>query len=166
SFGELSSFQLDYHKRLSRARDLRETDRIRDAIDELEQLFKLPQIPNSQELKRYDEDPEVRRVRVADWIDGLDWRAFEREVAVLFIQMGYTAWATKPTGDDGVDVRAKKDNEKVIIQCKHWKHQNLGADIVKAIHATKQYEEASLAVVVTSSNLEPVAHRWAEGCGI
>jgi HJR/Mrr/RecB family endonuclease len=168
SLGELSSFQFDYQTRLGRAQDLREMGRIRDAVNELEQLFKLPQtvVSNSQDIKRYDEDAEVRRVRVADWLRGLDWRSFEREVAILFTQMGYNAWATKPTGDDGVDVRALKENEKVVIQCKHWKRQNVGVDIVKALHATKEHEAASLAVIVTSSNLEPVAHRWAERCGI
>lgn len=113
-----------------------------------------------QEISFYDKDPEIQRVRVADWVAGLDWRTFELEVAVLYKQMGYVAWATSPSGDGGVDVRARKGGSKVIIQCKHWKNR-VGVDIVKAFHATKEDENASLAVLVTSSSLEPGANRWA-----
>ena len=105
-------------------------------------------------------------MRVADWLNGLDWRDFEFEVAILFAQMGYNAWATGRTGDGGVDVRALRGNEKVVIQCKHWKRQNVGVEIVQAIHTTKEKENASLAVIVTSSNLEPVAYREARRCGV
>jgi Restriction endonuclease len=168
SLCELNSSQFEYQRRLERAHEFRETGRIRETIIELEQLFTAPHVvnPSPQEIKRYDEDPDVRRVRVADWLDGLDWRSFEREVAVLFIQMGYNAWATKPTGDGGVDVRARKGDEKVVIQCKHWKRQNVGVEIVQAIHTVKEKENASLAIIVTSSTLEPVAHREARRCGV
>ncbi len=42
----------------------------------------------------------------------------------------------------------------------------MNVDIVKALHATKEDEGASLAVIVTSSNLEPVAERWAASHGL
>ncbi len=166
SLSELSSRQSECQRHVERAREFKEAGRIREAISELEQFFSGPQIVFPKEIKQYDEDPEILKVRVADWLSGLDWRTFELEVAVLFTQMGYNAWATKATGDDGVDVRALRGDEKVVIQCKHWKRQNVNVDVVKALHATKEHEEASFAVIVTSSNLEPVAQRWAKTLGV
>lgn len=166
SLSKLSSLQAECQRHVDRAREFKAARHIREAIGELEQFFNGPQIVFPEEIKQYDEDPEIRRVRVADWLNGLNWRAFEHEVAILFTQMGYNAWATKATGDDGVDIRALRGDEKVVIQCKHWKRQNVDVDVVKALYATKEHEGASFAVIVTSSNLEPVAQRWAKRLGV
>ena len=42
----------------------------------------------------------------------------------------------------------------------------MDVDVVKALNATKEYEKASLAVIVTSSTLEPVARDWAARLGV
>jgi HJR/Mrr/RecB family endonuclease len=168
SLAELSAAQLQYKRCLRQADDLREIGRIREAVSELEQIFKLPLAiaPDRRELKKYDEDPQIRRVIVTDWVDQLDWRTFEYEAALLFGRMGYTAWATKRTGDGGVDVRAKKEGENLVIQCKHWKRQRVGVEIIQAIHTIKEKENATRAVLVTSSTLEPVARREAQRCSV
>jgi len=167
SWNELQAVNSQQHAHIERARANRNAGRIREAIRELEMFFRGPRTAiDTEEIRRYDEDPDIRKTRVDDWIAGLHWRDFECEVAILFTRMGYKAWATSPTGDGGVDVRAIKDDSKVIIQCKHYKTQRVGINYVKALHATKDDEGASHAVLVTSSDLEPGADRWASIHGI
>jgi hypothetical protein len=42
----------------------------------------------------------------------------------------------------------------------------VGVEIIQAIHTVKERENAKLAVIVTSSTLEPVARREAQRCGV
>lgn len=168
-----------------RFRSYKQARLIADAVRELQEYFKepyLPQFPcytpplpqpvpeekeSLDEISNFEQDPEVRMIRIANWIEEMDWRKFELEVAVLFIQMGYKAYATKASGDGGVDVRAVNDSEKVVIQCKHYNNkQKVGQDAVKALHATKEDEGASRAVIVTTSTLESGAREWAERKGV
>jgi HJR/Mrr/RecB family endonuclease len=170
SLTELRQLHSRQYAHFENAEVHRSAGRIGDAIRELEVFFneRPPTLdPNTEEkITRYDQDPAIRKRRIADWILGLHWRTFEREVAVLFTSMGYRAWATSRSGDGGVDVRAFKGNETIVIQCKHWKRQRVDVDTVKALHATRADEGASHAILVTSSELEPGAERWATQHGI
>ncbi len=171
SLVDLSSLASQQQTHIEQFRLHKQEGHIREAIQELEAYFRQPAITQPDESTRqeiigYELEPNVRKARIADWLESLDWRRFEREVAVLFTQMDYKAWATKPTGDGGVDVRAIKGDDKVVIQCKHWKSQKVGPDPIKALHATKEHEGASRAIFVTSSELEPVANRSANQLGV
>ncbi|MFQ5852956.1 MAG: helicase HerA-like domain-containing protein [Candidatus Binatia bacterium] len=171
SLDELRSLASQNQEHIEQFRLHKQAGRISAAIEELEAYFKSPQVvqpdeTSQREISSYERDPEVRKARIGAWLANLDWRRFEREIAVLFTHMDYKAWATKPTGDGGVDVRAIKGEDKVVIQCKHWRRQKVGPDTIKALHATKEQESASLAFIVTSSELEPVAHRSANQLGV
>lgn len=48
-------------------------------------------------------------------MDGLQ---FEKAVARLFRDQGYTAELTKHTGDGGVDINMRKDGKSIVVQCK------------------------------------------------
>jgi len=45
--------------------------------------------------------------------------AFEEFVREMFIRQRYKAWTTKKTHDNGADVIAEKNNERISIQVKH-----------------------------------------------
>ena len=61
---------------------------------------------------------EKEKISRQFWID-LSGYAFEKEVAKLYERLGYTTQVTQKSGDGGVDIILKKDNEKIAIQCKH-----------------------------------------------
>lgn len=57
---------------------------------------------------------------------------FEHEVANLYKKQGYSATVTKATGDGGIDIILKKDNQKIAVQCKHHSSK-VGPNDVRAL---------------------------------
>ena len=66
----------------------------------------------------YEYEREEEKLSRQFWIN-LSGYAFEKEVAKLYERLGYTTQVTQKSGDGGVDIILKKDNEKIAIQCKH-----------------------------------------------
>lgn len=87
-------------------------------------------------------------------------RQFEFEITNLFRHKGYKAFATSFTNDDGVDVFAFNDNEKVIIQCKRWKHP-VGRDKIDELANVKRRKNAHRAILATTSTFSEDAKRFA-----
>ncbi|MFC2142194.1 helicase HerA-like domain-containing protein [Acidobacteriota bacterium] len=166
SFEDFKVVQKQQQEKIDKVRTQKRHGQISAAIEALEQYFTdksgiLVNDTLSEEISSYDHDPEIRKARVDDWLQNLDWRRFELETSLLFSRMGYHAQATRPSGDGGVDVRAVKGQETCVIQCKHWKNQKIGLGPVQSLAAAKTSEGASRALLVTSSTLEPGAKRWA-----
>ncbi|MBR2933099.1 MAG: restriction endonuclease [Clostridia bacterium] len=67
-------------------------------------------------VKEYEE--HCKRLQAAFW-KNLTAFQFEREVAKLYEKLGYSASVTRATGDGGVDIILKKNNEIIAVQCKH-----------------------------------------------
>ena len=95
----------------------------------------------------------------------LDARQFEFEIANLFRHKGYRSFATKATKDDGVDVFASNDNERVIIQCKRWKHP-VGRSKVDELAGVKNRYGTHRAILATTSTFSDDAKRAAHENGI
>ncbi|MDO8126036.1 MAG: DUF853 family protein [Candidatus Brocadiales bacterium] len=87
-------------------------------------------------------------------------RQFEYEIARLLKLMGYEAHATKATGDDGVDVFAEKDGEKVIVQCKKWE-KPVGRAVVDELAGTAARHKATRAILATTSSFSLDAEQTA-----
>lgn len=114
-------------------------------------------------IKRLDANQDVLFCRIEKWLDSLHHRKFEYETAYLFTQQGFKTFVTKQSNDGGVDVRASNNGQNYVIQCKKYKQgHTVKIDDVKALYATKQDEQADKAIMVTTSDLEPGAYKWAE----
>lgn len=72
---------------------------------------------------------------------------FEAHVAGTYRSLGYRTDMTPGSGDQGVDVIAANDTERVAIQCKRWSG-NVGNDAVQAVHAGKDWYHCTRAAVV------------------
>jgi HJR/Mrr/RecB family endonuclease len=90
----------------------------------------------------------------------IEARQFEFEIANLFRLKGYTSFTTRATGDDGVDVFASNENEKVIIQCKRWKRP-VGRDKIDELAGVKSRYGCPKALLVTTSAFSDDAKRAA-----
>jgi restriction system protein len=87
-------------------------------------------------------------------------RQFEFEIANLFRRKGYESLATKFTNDDGVDVLASNDQEKIIIQCKRWTHP-VGRAVVDELAGVWNRYDVQRAILATTSTFSEDAKQAA-----
>jgi len=90
----------------------------------------------------------------------IDARQFEFEIANLFRHKGYNSFATRVTNDDGVDVFASNNEEKVIVQCKRWRRP-VGRDKVDELAGVKSRYGVDRAILATTSTFSEDAKRAA-----
>lgn len=80
-----------------------------------------------------------------------DGVAFENACLIDLQNLGWSATLTPPTGDQGVDILAKKNGISVAIQCKNYRAP-VGNGAIQEVHAGKAFYEADVAVVVSLSS--------------
>ena len=96
-----------------------------------------------------------------DWLKMSD-RDFEFEVGKVYNRLGYQTQVTKRSGDGGVDVIAKKDNEIIYIQCKHYApNTHLGAPELQAFWGCCSGNGIKKGVMVCTSSLTKDASAFA-----
>lgn len=103
-----------------------------------------------------------RTYRTAEeWYKMTD-RDFEFEIGKVYSRHGYQTHVTKRSGDGGVDVIAKKDNETIYIQCKHYApNTHLGAPELQAFWGCCSGNGISKGVMVCTSSLAKDARAFA-----
>lgn len=90
---------------------------------------------------------------------------FEGNCKKILEKAGWEARTTPKSGDQGVDVIAKKDDILIVVQCKFYR-QPVGNKAVQEIAAGKTYYKADYAVVVTNSVYTKAAKQLAKSCGV
>lgn len=100
-------------------------------------------------------------------IDGLSWRQFEQLVGEAFRRQGYSITETGGNGPDGgVDLILRKDGEKHLVQCKHWRALKVGVAVIREFFGAMAVEGAAGGFVVTSGKFTGEAQAFAEGRNI
>ena len=87
---------------------------------------------------------------------------FEEAVGELYRKLGYKVKITKCTGDGGVDLIFKKDSQKIIVQCKAYKHQ-AGPEPVRALWGVKDDFRADSALFIAYAGVTTGAREFAIG---
>ncbi len=90
-----------------------------------------------------------------------DGGGFEHACLLALHNTGWSATLTPPTGDQGVDILAKKSDISVAIQCKNYRTP-VGNSAVQEVHAGKAFYEADIGVVVSLSGYTPSATQLAK----
>ena len=90
---------------------------------------------------------------------------YEHYCADLLEKKGWITQVTQGSGDQGVDVIAKKDNKTIVIQCKKY-NSPVGNKAVQEAHAGKGYIKANGAAVVTNSTFTSSAKELSRTLGI
>lgn len=113
-------------------------------------------------IARLQEFPEDMRT--------MDRRRFEHLIAELFSGFGYEVELTKRTRDGGKDIVAIKRAEldlRFLIECKRPDPGNpIGVSTVRELYGVKADDEASKAILVTTTYFTPDAkafsdrHKW------
>lgn len=103
----------------------------------------------------------------ASAVDGMTWQEFERLVAEAFRLRGFQVAETGRDGPDcGVDVVLTKGAEKFLVQCKHWRAQRVGVEVVRELYGVMAAKGATGGFVVTSGRFSADAQGFAEGRNI
>lgn len=90
---------------------------------------------------------EVKDIQDIDNLNPLEFEQFVRE---LFSLQGYKAWTTKKTYDNGADVVAEKNNERIAIQVKHSNKSINGYGVYQAVRGRNNYK-AEKAILITNN---------------
>jgi restriction system protein len=98
-------------------------------------------------------------------VDNMDPYEFESYCAELLRKSGFDAYATQGSGDQGVDVKADKNGEKWVFQCKLYS-QPVGNKAVQEVIAGRGYEDANKAAVVTNNGYTKSAKELAQATGV
>jgi hypothetical protein len=121
--------------------DIASYGNLRGGLRKLESLlvkFKLP--PVSSKPKSISKASKVSTISMSITKDDLNnnferfgWQDMEDIVGELFEKKGYVVTITPPTGDFGIDVEARNDNESIGIQVKHWNNDVGYEDLAKTL---------------------------------
>lgn len=90
---------------------------------------------------------------------------FEIEVARYFQSCGYRVAITGKSGDQGVDVIAERNGNRVAIQVKHHARP-VGNTAIQEVHAGMTHYGCNEAVVVTTSTFTKSAVDLARSCQV
>jgi restriction system protein len=97
----------------------------------------------------------------------INWQAFERVVGQAFHRKGYDVEVTGGGGaDGGVDLIARRDGKRYLVQCKHWRGKMVGVKPVRELYGVVAAENADGGFVVTSGRFTDEARRFAAGQAI
>jgi len=111
--------------------------------------------------------PKLKEARlgISNNFSNLSPFEFEHFVAKLLREMGYNTKVTQKTGDYGVDIIAKKDNQTFAVQCKRYQEKNLvgNRDIQRILGAMNSIK-ADRSIFVTTSKFTKQAIKQSEGC--
>ncbi len=108
--------------------------------------------------KLFDAQADIESIRA------LSWQQFEKLVAEVFHRMGYSVIESGGASPDGgVDLVARSKDEKLIVQCKHWRSQSVGVSIVREHYGVMTHECATGGAIVATGAFTPDAIAFAHG---
>ena len=95
-------------------------------------------------------------------IQALSWKEFERLVGEYYQQEGFAVEETGGGGaDGGVDLVLRKDGQRFLVQCKHWREHLVGVSIIRELNGVVAAEKASGGFVITSGVFSKDAEEFA-----
>jgi restriction system protein len=117
-------------------------------------------VGNSSSRGRWGQKSVTNRHR--DALSQISWQDFERLVAGYFRDEGYEVdecgtGASSARFDGGVDLRMRKNAERIVVQCKHQNAYQVPHNDVHQLIGIKVNEGASGAIVVSSGEFTPAA---------
>ena len=95
-------------------------------------------------------------------LSAMGWQDFERLICEAFRREGYRVDERGGSAPDGgIDLIATKAKRRILIQCKHWKAQQVRVSVVRELHGVVAAKRADGGVVVTSGTFTKEASEFA-----
>ncbi|MFO8083343.1 MAG: restriction endonuclease [Desulfobacterales bacterium] len=97
-------------------------------------------------------------------LQAVSWKDFEDLVGEAYRRKGYSVTESGGGGPDGgVDLVLKKNDEKILVQCKHWEAVKIGVKIIRELYGVVAAEGATGGIVITSGQFTWEAREFARG---
>lgn len=109
----------------------------------------------------------AKQKRVFEQSDAVpeDGHDFEHWVAAKFKEASWKASVTQASGDDGVDVIAKRGGISVAVQCKRFKG-SVGNKAVQEVYSGMKHMQLDRAVVISTGQYTKAAQNLARTTGV
>lgn len=105
-----------------------------------------------------EETRRVNRSRINYW-ENLSGIEFEQEIGNLFEEEGYKVSFTPASGDEGVDIKLRKGDKFIIVQCKAHKDP-VGANIARELGGAMFHFKADEAILVCIGGFTSGVHDY------
>jgi restriction system protein len=110
------------------------------------------------------------RQRRSDALTRVGWDRMESLLAAYYRDQGYTVThcGTGATGkgtDGGIDLKLHRDDQYIVVQCKHWNAYQVPHNDVHQLLGVMVNEGATGAILVTSGEFTNAARRAADKLG-
>jgi restriction system protein len=100
-------------------------------------------------------------------VKAMEWRNFEFLICGALRQEGYRIDERGGSGPNGeIDLIATKARQRLLIQCKHWKSQQVGVSVIRELNGVVAARRADGGIVVTGGTFTKEARDFARGCRI
>ncbi|MCP5164614.1 MAG: restriction endonuclease [Pseudomonadales bacterium] len=97
-------------------------------------------------------------------IRSLTWKQLEELVAEAYRRKGYKVSENHRGGaDGGIDIKLEKDGHVHLVQCKQWKSQKIGVNVIREMYGVMASEVAASVSVITSGRFTKDAVSFAAG---
>jgi len=97
-------------------------------------------------------------------IKSLSWQEFEELVGEIYRRKGYKVTETGRGGaDGGVDLVLKRNGEVIYVQCKQWRMDRVGVQIVRELFGVMAAEGASGGIVISSGTFTDESIEFVKG---
>ena len=96
----------------------------------------------------------------------LDPYEFEEEVAHWFAQQGYSTEITKKSGDEGIDIKIKKENYIGYVQCKRYTTSKVDRPTLNALYGVVSAYNATQGIIVCLQGVTSEAKEFAKRTNI
>lgn len=94
--------------------------------------------------KQLDSQKSIETIRQ------LHWRNFEELVAEAYSRQGYQVTEGSYGPDGGIDLELRKGTEVVLVQCKNWKAQKVGVNVVREMFGVLTASNADKVILICS----------------
>ena len=107
--------------------------------------------------------------RYTDELAGISWASFERLFAEHYRQLGYRVehsgtGASHARYDGGIDIKLYRDDEYIVVQCKHWNALQVTHNYVHELIGVMHTQHATGAILITSGEFSKAALEAAVRC--
>lgn len=100
-------------------------------------------------------------IDLASKVQDMNALEFEEFVANLFREMGYAVETTAKSGDHGIDIFLRKDDQLIAVQCKRW-DAPVGEPVIRDFLGSLTGAGANSGYVITSSTFTSSAYSFAQ----
>lgn len=118
--------------------------------------------PKYHKVALYEEATRRYEYRQQTYWKSLKGTEFERALARLYKNMGYSVSQTKGSGDEGIDLILSKEGKTTVVQCKGHK-KPIGISAVRDLYGTMMHARADSAVLACPAGFTKGVREFATG---